>query len=221
MRKLLVTTFVTLDGVMQAPGAPDEDRSGGFAHGGWMVPFADEDLGRLITGWTEQASAFLLGRGTYDIFAAHWPKVTDPEDVIARALNTKPKYVASSTLKKADWHNTTVIKGDVAQAVRALKQEGNGELQVHGSPGLIQMLIANDLIDLYRIWVHPVVLGSGKRLFGSGARPAALKLTATDRTSTGVVVHTYERADAVRYGAFSVDEHTSTKRLFDGDFRLA
>jgi dihydrofolate reductase len=221
MRKLLVTTFVTLDGVMQAPGAPDEDRSGGFAHGGWMVPFADEDLGRLITGWTEQASAFLLGRGTYDIFAAHWPKVTDPEDVIARALNTKPKYVASSTLKKADWHNTTVIKGDVAQAVRALKQEGNGELQVHGSPGLIQMLIANDLIDLYRIWVHPVVLGSGKRLFGSGARPAALKLTATDRTSTGVVVHTYERADAVRYGAFSVDEHTSTKRLFDGDFRPA
>jgi dihydrofolate reductase len=221
MRKLLVTTFVTLDGVMQAPGAPDEDRSGGFAHGGWMVPFADEDLGRLITGWTEQASAFLLGRGTYDIFAAHWPKVTDPEDVIARALNTKPKYVASSTLKKADWHNTTVIKGDVAQAVRALKQEGNGELQVHGSPGLIQTLIANDLIDLYRIWVHPVVLGSGKRLFGSGARPAALKLTATDRTSTGVVVHTYERADAVRYGAFSVDEHTSTKRLFDGDFRPA
>jgi dihydrofolate reductase len=219
MRKLLVTTFVTLDGVMQAPGAPDEDRSGGFAHGGWMVPFADEDLGRLITGWTEQASAFLLGRGTYDIFAAHWPKVTDPEDVIARALNTKPKYVASTTLKKADWHNTTVIKGDVAQAVRALKQEGSGELQVHGSPGLIQTLIANDLVDLYRIWVHPVVLGSGKRLFGSGARPAALKLTATDRTSTGVVVHTYERADAVRYGAFSVDEHTSTKRLFDGDFR--
>jgi dihydrofolate reductase len=221
MRNLIITTFLTVDGVMQAPGAPDEDRSGGFAHGGWMVPYADEDLGRLVTAWIEQASAFLLGRGTYEIFAAHWPRVTDPHDVIARALNSLPKYVASTTLKRAEWHNTMVIEGDVVEAVRALKREGTGELQVHGSPGLAQTLIANDLVDEYRLWVHPVALGSGKRLFGAGAVPAALRLTATHTTSTGVVVHTYERAGAVRHGAFSVDEQTSTERLFKGEFRMA
>lgn len=219
MSKLVITTFLSVDGVMQAPGAPDEDRSGGFAHGGWMVPYADEDLGRIVTAWIEQATAFVLGRGTYEIFAAHWPRVTDPQDVIARALNGLPKYVASTTLETAEWHNTTVIQGDVVEAVRALKREGTGELQVHGSPGLAQTLIANDLVDEYRLWVHPVVLGSGKRLFGAGAVPAALRLTTTKTTSTGVVVHTYERADALRYGAFSVDEQTSTKRLFSGEFR--
>ena len=219
MTKLVITTFLTLDGVMQAPGGPDEDRSGGFAHGGWMVPYADEDLGRLVTAWTEQASGFLLGRGTYEIFAAHWPRVTDPQDVIARALNTRPKYVASKTLKAAGWYNTTVVPGDVVEAVRALKREGTGELQVHGSPGLAQTLIANDLVDEYRLWIHPVVLGSGKRLFGAGALPAALKLSATNSTSTGVVVHTYERAGALHYGEFSVDEQTSTDRLFKGEFR--
>lgn len=219
MRRLIITTFLSLDGVMQGPGAPHEDRSGGFAHGGWMVPFADEDLGRLVTAWIGQASAFLLGRGTYDIFAAHWPKVTDPNDGIARALNTLPKYVASTTLKNPAWHATTVIQGDVVQAVRALKQEGTGEIQVHGSAGLAQTLIAHDLIDEYRLWLHPVVLGSGKRLFASGAVPAALSLTATQTTSTGVVIHTYERAGAPRYGSFSVDEQTSTDRLFQGDYR--
>jgi dihydrofolate reductase len=221
MRKLIITTFLSVDGVMQAPGAPDEDRSGGFAHGGWMVPYADEDLGRIVTAWVERAGAFLLGRGTYEIFAAHWPRVTDPQDVIARALNGLPKYVASRTLKSAEWHNTTVIRGDVVEAVRTLKREGTGELQVHGSPGLSQTLIANDLVDEYRLWVHPVVLGSGKRLFGVGALPAALKLSETKTTSTGVVVHTYERAGALRYGAFSVDEETSTERLFKGEFRTA
>jgi dihydrofolate reductase len=219
MRKLIITTFLSVDGVMQAPGAPDEDRSGGFAHGGWMVPYADEDLGRLVIAWIERASAFLLGRGTYEIFAAHWPRVTDPEDVIARALNRLPKYVASTTLKTAEWHNTTVISGDVVEAVRALKREGTSELQVHGSPGLAQTLIADDLVDEYRLWVHPVVLGGGKRLFAEGAVPAALRLTATKTTSTGVVVLTYERAGELRYGAFSVDEQTSTERLFKGDFR--
>ena len=221
MRKLIITAFLSIDGVMQAPGAPDEDRSSGFAHGGWMVPFADEDLGRLVTAWIEQAGGFLLGRGTYDIFAAHWPRVTDPQDVIARALNGLPKYVASTTLKSAEWHNPTIIQGGVVDAVRALKREEGSELQVHGSPGLAQTLIANDLVDEYRLWFHPVVLGSGKRLFGAGAASAALKLRATTTTSTGVVVNTYERAGALRYGAFSVDEQTSTERLFSGEFRTA
>jgi dihydrofolate reductase len=210
---------LTLDEIMQAPGAPDEDRSGGFAHGGWLVPYADEEFGRLTTEWTGQASALLLGRGTYEIFAAHWPRVTDPQDVIAAKLNTIPKYVASRTLKTADWHNTSVISGDIVEAVLALKREGSGELQVHGSPGLVQTLIANDLVDQYRLWIHPVVLGSGKRLFGSGTVPTALRLTATSTTSTGVVVHTYERVGSVRYGAFSVNEHTRTERLFKGEFR--
>jgi len=219
MRKLIATTFVTLDGVMQAPGGPDEDRSGGFEHGGWLVPYADEDLGRLIVPWTEQATAFLLGRGTYEIFAAHWPRVTDPQDAVARALNSRPKYVASKTLKKAEWNNSTVLSGDVVKAVAALKKEGSGEIQVHGSHGLLQTLNANALVDVYRVWVYPVVLGSGKRLFESGAVPAALKLTATTTTSTGVLVNTYERADKVRYGEFSVDEHTTTMELFEGKFR--
>ena len=221
MRKLIITAFLSIDGVMQAPGAPDEDRSGGFPHGGWMVPYADEDLGRLVTAWTEQASAFLLGRGTYGIFAAHWPLLTDPQDLIARALNGLPKYVASTRLKTAEWRHTRIIQGDVVDAVCALKREGDGELQVHGSPGLAQTLIANDLVDEYRLWVHPVVLGSGKRLFGAGAAPAALRLSATTTTSTGVVVNTYERAGALRYGAFSVDEQTSTQGLFTGEFRTA
>jgi dihydrofolate reductase len=110
MHKLVIMTFLSVDGVMHAPGAPDEDRSGGFAHGGWMVPYPDEDFGRLVTAWTGRAGALLLGRGTYEIFAAHWPRVTDPHDAIARALNGLPKYVASTTLKKAEWHNTTVIQ---------------------------------------------------------------------------------------------------------------
>jgi len=221
MRKLVITTFLTLDGVIQAPGAPDEDRSGGFTHGGWLVPYADEDLGRFVTAWMQQATAFLLGRGTYDIFAAHWPRVTDPQDAIARSLNRLPKYVASRTLKSAKWHNTTVIQGNVVEAVRALKRQGTGEIQVQGSPGLAQTLIANDLVDEYRLWFHPVVLGSGKRLFGAGAVPAALKLSATKTTSAGVVVNTYERAGQLRYGEFSVDEQTSTQRLFEGEFRAS
>lgn len=214
--KLTITTFLSLDGVMQAPGAPDEDRSGGFVHGGWLVPYADQDLGRIMTAWMGRASGFLLGRGTYDIFAAHWPRVTDPEDPIARALNGLPKYVASTTLQNPEWRNTTVISDDVVDAVRALKRGESGELQVHGSPGLAQTLIENDLIDQYRLWIFPVVLGSGKRLFGPGAVPSALRLIATETTSTGVIVSTCERAGALGYGAFSVDEETSTKQLFEG-----
>lgn len=205
MRKLVITTFLSLDGVMQAPGGPEEDRSGGFEHGGWLVPYADEDLGRIMSAWMAEADGFLLGRKTYEIFAAHWPRMTDPADSIARVLNTRPKYVASRALGKAEWKNSTVIKGDIAQEIRKLKGQTGKELQVHGSGDLAQTLIKHDLIDEYRLWFFPVVVGSGKRLFREGAVPAAMKLADTRTTSTGVIVNTYERAGQLRHGSFALD----------------
>ena len=217
--RLTLTEFLTLDGVAQGPGSPEEDTSDGFTQGGWFVPYLDKDFIQRAARWLAEADALLFGRRTYVNFARDWPRITDPDDPFSEKMNGLPKYVASTTLKTAEWHNTTVIRGDVVEAVRALKRAGTGELQVHGSPGLAQTLIANDLVDEYRLWVHPVVLGSGKRLFGAGTVAAALRLSATSTTSTGVVVHTYERADALRYGEFSVDEETSTQRLLKGEFR--
>jgi dihydrofolate reductase len=204
--KLTLTTFLTLDGVMQAPGAPEEDREGNFQHGGWLVPYADEDMGRFVNEAFSNADAFLLGRKTYEIFAAYWPRVTDPADPVAGALNRLPKYVASKTLKKVEWHNSTLIHGDVAKEVAELKRRHEREIQVHGSGGLAQTLIANDLVDEYHLWIYPVVLGTGKRLFGSGAVPAALKLANTRATSTGVVVNSYVRSGKPTYGSFALDE---------------
>ena len=204
--KLLVTTFLTLDGVMQAPGGPDEDRDSGFDHGGWLVPFADEDMMRFVVEWIGRADAFLLGRKTYEIFAAHWPRVTDPSDPVARALNTLPKYVASKTLDKVGWNNATVLRGNVVEEIRKLKSRPGRELQVHGSGGLAQTLIENDLVDEYRLWSFPVVLGSGKRLFGSGTAPATLKLVDSRTTSTGVSINTYARAGAVQHGRVEATE---------------
>ena len=136
MGQLTMTAFVTLDGVMQAPGGPDEDRSGGFAHGGWLVPHVDEDMGRIITAIFARADAFLLGRGTYQIFASWWPKVTDPKDPVASALNRLPKHVASTTLKSVDWQGASLVRGEVVPAVADLKRRYPREIQVHGSPGL-------------------------------------------------------------------------------------
>jgi len=164
MKKLVVDTFVTLDGVMQAPGGPDEDRDGGFQHGGWLVPYFDEKFGEVMTEWTKRASGFLLGRKTYEIFAGSWPKSTDPADEIATALNTRPKFVASRTLHKVEWNNSILLKGEVAEAVSKLKAEEGGEIQVHGSCDLLQTLLRHDLVDTLRIWQFPVVLGAGKRL---------------------------------------------------------
>ena len=206
MGKLTITTFLTLDGVMQAPGGPEEDRSGDFRHGGWLVPYFDDDMGRIVNEAFSKADAFLLGRKTYDIFAAYWPRITDPNDPVASALNRLPKHVASRTLEKADWNGTTVIRKDVATRVTELKKQYPRELQVHGSGDLAQTLIAKDLVDEYRLWHYPVVLGVGKRLFGSGAVPAALTLVDTRKTSTGVVVNTYRRAGQPTYGSFSLDQ---------------
>jgi dihydrofolate reductase len=201
MSKILVTTFLTLDGVMQAPGGPDEDREGGFEHGGWLAPFGDEDMMRLVVEWIGRADGFLLGRKTYEIFAEYWPRATDPEDPVARALNTLPKYVASKTLKKVEWNNSTLLRDDVVEEIRKLKRRPGREIQVHGSGGLAQTLIENDLVDEYRLWSFPVVLGRGKRLFGSGTVPATLKLVDTETTSTGVAINTYARAGEVQHGS--------------------
>jgi dihydrofolate reductase len=199
MRPLVVTTFLTLDGVMQAPGGPGEDPSGGFSHEGWLVPFFDDDLDKQIEAWFAGAQDFLLGRGTYEIFYASWPKMISDEPV-SQAINGKPKHVASHTLPSVEWETASLIEGDVGDAVRALKAQDGGELQVHGSPGLIQTLLAEDLIDELRLVTFPVVVGSGKRLFGSGTIPGSWRLTASSTTSTGALIGTYERAGEVEIG---------------------
>ena len=208
LRKLVVGTFLTLDGVMQAPGGPNEDREGGFRHGGWLVPYFDEKLVEIMTEWTKRAGAFLLGRKTYEIFAASWPKATDPADESATALNTRPKFVASRTLEKLQWSNSILLKGDVAEEVARLKAQEGGEIQVHGSSDLLQTLLKHDLIDTLRIWHFPVVVGTGKRLFGEGTIPGGFRLVDTQQTATGAVLHVYERAGGLEYGEVEVGQET-------------
>lgn len=203
--KLVVGTFLSLDGVMQGPGGPEEDTDGGFDLGGWLVPYADEDMGRFMVESIMSTEALLLGRKTYEIFAAHWPKVTDESDPIATSLNSKPKYVASRTLNKVGWNNSTLLEGDVAEAVAKLKGQPGGVLQVQGSGELAQTLMQHNLVDEYRLLVYPVVLGKGKRLFRDGNVPAALRMVDTQTTSTGVAVHTYESAGKPAFGEFEVD----------------
>ena len=200
MRKLVVTTFVTLDGVMQAPGGPGEDPSGGFSHEGWLVPHFDEDMGAQIDEWFTGAQDFLLGRGTYEIFYASWPKMIS-DDQVSQKLNFNKKYVVSRTLADVEWETAELLQGDVGDAVRKLKADDGGELQVHGSAGLIQTLLKEDLVDELRLIVFPVVLGEGKRLFGEGAVPRTWKLTASKVSSTGALIASYERAGEVEIGS--------------------
>jgi dihydrofolate reductase len=206
VRKLVVGTFVSLDGVMQGPGGPDEDRDGGFEHGGWTVNYWDDTMGRLMDDWTDRADGLLLGRRTYEIFAAHWPRVTDPDDPIASKLNSVPKYVASRTLDKVEWNNSTLLAGDVPGEVAKLKEQPGTEIQVTGSGQLIQTLLKHDLVDEYRLWIFPVLLGSGKRLFADGTLPAGLRLLDTTASTTGVVINRYERAGEIEYGSFALDQ---------------
>lgn len=200
MRKLVVGTFLTLDGVMQAPGGPDEDKDGGFEHGGWVWPYFDEKAGAIMTEWINGAGAFLLGRRTYEIFASYWPKSQDPADEIAVALNTRPKFVASRTLRRLEWNNSHLLEGDAPEAVAKLKTQEGGELQVHGSGGLLQTLLKHDLVDTLRLWLFPVVVGKGKRLFAEGTIPGSFRLVETQAATTGAVLHVYERAGDLRYG---------------------
>jgi len=200
MSRIIVNAFLTLDGVMQAPGRPDEDPEGGFLHGGWQAPYADDVLGRLVIEGFADADAFLLGRKTYDIFAGYWPKVTDPNNPIAAALNSRPKYVVSRSLERVTWNNSSLIRGDVLAELRKLRQQPGGALHTWGSTELLQTLLQNELIDEYRLFVFPVVLGCGKRLFGSGATPAALKPVQSVTSGKGGTYQRFELNGRPEYG---------------------
>ena len=203
MSRLIVSTFLTLDGVMQAPGGPGEDDSGGFAYGGWSVNYWDDMMGRVMGEATSTPFAMVLGRRTYDIMAAFWP--TAPEEAGAKVFNEATKYVASHRPLTLEWSNTVLIEGDAAQGLAELKGQDGPELQVHGSGNLIQTLMRNNLVDEYRLWVFPVVVGSGKRLFADGAIPSALRLVDSKVSTTGVVIGTYEPAGELVTGTFAPD----------------
>ena len=202
MRKLHVAAFISLDGVMQAPGGPEEDRSGGFAHGGWVFPHFDEALGEEVDRFFAPPRALLLGRKTYDIFAAHWPHQTD---AFADTLNAMPKYVATRSPRPLDWTNSHAIGPDAVSAVRALKAEDGPDLLTQGSADLIQSLLKADLVDQFTLLIFPVVLGRGKRLFDGGAMPAGLSMIGSRTTDPGVVVACYERAGEVSSGSFAME----------------
>jgi len=203
MGELVVRTFVTLDGVMQSSGMPEEDRDGGFEHGGWQVPYFDDETGQVMIEEISRFDALLLGRKTYEIFAAYWPQVSD-DDPIAARLNRAPKYVASRSLETVAWQNTTVIKGEVADEVARLKQDYD-RIDVSGSGNLVQTLLRHDLIDRMSLWIYPVLLGSGKRLFANGTVPAALRLVDSTTYGNGAVNLTYERAGKPTSGTTALD----------------
>jgi dihydrofolate reductase len=206
MRKLILLMNMSLDGVVQAPGGPDEDPTGGFPVGGWAANYYDEAMLERVA----QSAPYelLLGRGTYEIFAAHWPYDEGP---IADHLNSTPKHVASRTLDRVEWANSTLIEGDVPDYVGRLKGEDGPEIQVHGSPGLTQTLLEHDLIDEFRLLIFPLAIGTGKRLFGDGTIPIALKLVDSQVSATGVTTNVYERAGEIDAGSFEFEEPTEAE----------
>lgn len=199
MRKLIVSTQLTLDGVMQAPGGPEEDTTGGFAHGGWSFHYWDEETSTFMGKWMGSTFDLVLGRRTYEIFASYWPHQDhDP----AKQLNDATKHVASRTLKSVDWQNSHLIEGDVAEGISALKRQDGPELLVLGSGDLIQTLLRHSLVDEFRLIIVPAVIGEGKRLFADGTVPAGLKLTEGHITSNGVMIATYQPAGELVTGSF-------------------
>jgi dihydrofolate reductase len=221
VRELIVPAFVTIDGVMQAPGGPDEDPSGGFTYGGWAVNHWDETMYGAMAEMLGAPFDLLLGRRTYEIFAAHWPHVgegqreerggtaSEVDDPAAAALNSAKKYVASRTLDAVQWNNSVLLQGDVADAVANLKTEDGPDIITQGSSDLIQTLLDHDLVDEFRIWTFPVVVGPGKRLFGTGTTSGAMRLVDAKTSSTGVVMATYRRTGDVDRGSFEFDQPTN------------
>ena len=203
MRKLIVLSFITLDGVMQAPGGPKEDQSGGFKFGGWSVGYFDDFLGNVMTEQMGHPFDLLLGRKTYDIFAAYWPRVGD-DDPAGRVINRAKKYVVSHRPVSLDWKTTIPITSDVVAKITQLKNEDGPELQVHGSGNLIQTLLKNDLVDEFWLKTFPVAIGSGKRLFAEGTMPAGFALAGSTISPGGVVVSSYTRAGEVKLGSFEL-----------------
>ncbi|MEV0463553.1 dihydrofolate reductase family protein [Nocardia tengchongensis] len=204
--ELSVTQFVTIDGVYQAPGGPEEDPSGEFAHGGWSAPFDDDAFGEFMVSVFDRVDAFLLGRRTYEIFASYWPEHNEPGNPIANKLNDLPKYVPTSTLDTADWSGTELLHGDLTKEVAELKARPGRELQVHGSGELVGSLLAANLVDTLNILTFPVLLGTGKRLFPENSHPAAFTLAETRVTTKGVLIATYRKNGAPTYGDFGSDQ---------------
>ena len=216
MRKIVANTFLTLDGVMQAPGGSEEDPTGDFKHGGWSVNYWDDMMAKTImNGLIGKPFDLLLGRRTYEIFAAHWPFVkNDPDKLNAMAadkLNGARKYVVSKTLAKADWENSKLITGEVAKEISMLKKQEGPEIQVHGSSDLIQTLLKHDFIDEFHVWVFPLTVGSGKRLFGEGTMPVAFKQTECKISTTGVIIATYLREGDARTGSVALEKPTNAE----------
>jgi dihydrofolate reductase len=200
--RLTLTEFLSLDGVCQGPGSPDEDTTDGFTRGGWFVPHLDEAFMQHVVGWIEGADGFLFGRRTYESFSQAWPLVTDPDDPVATKLNGLPKYVASQSLAAAEWGPATILSGDVPSQVTELKRGPDRELQIHGSARLAQSMLAAGLIDELRLVIAPVVVGTGRRLFPDGGAPVGLRLRQSDTTPAGLPIHVYESAGAPRYGTY-------------------
>ncbi len=204
--QLTLMEFLSLDGVAQGPGAPDEDTSDGFTRGGWLVPHVDDEFLRQVETWMTEADAFLLGRQTWNIFSQAWPKVTDPDDAIAAKLNNLPKYVASRTLRSADdWQHSTILSGDVAAQVAELKQRPGRELQIHGSARLARSMLAAGLVDTLRLVIAPVVVGAGRRLFPDTGEAAGFRLTESRTTPAGLTLQTYTPTGPPTYGTYELN----------------
>ena len=206
MRKLTINTFITLDGVMQAPGSPEEDPTGNFKYGGWSFHYWDEIMGKTMSEFMAKPFELLLGRKTYEIFAAHWPYIKN--DPTANKFNTTKKYVVSKTVNKLNWNNSFLIKDNIVEEINKLKEQNGPELQVHGSSNLIKTLVNGKLVDLFNIWTFPVTVGNGKQLFGDGTNASALKLVDVKSSSTGVIIASYKPAGELKLGSFALENES-------------